>query len=48
MIQVVLEKPVPAAVARESGAVWVSGLLTTMAKATDLGNASYEMRAVKV
>jgi len=48
VIHVVPDKPVPAAVARDSGAVWVSGVLSTTAKATDLGNASYKLKAVKV
>lgn len=48
VIHVVPDKPVPASVSRESGAVWVSGVLATTAKATDLGNASYQIRAVKV
>ena len=48
VIHVVPDKPVPAAVAKDSGAVWVSGVLATTATVSDLGNASYKMKAVKV
>jgi len=48
VIDVVPDKPVPAAVSKDSGAVWVSGVISTTAKATELGNASYKMQAVKV
>jgi uncharacterized protein len=48
VIHVVPEKPVPAALAKDSGAVWVSGVLSTTATVSDLGNASYKMKAVKV
>lgn len=48
VIHVVPDKPVPAAVAKDSGAVWVSGVLSNTATVSDLGNASYKMKAIKV
>ena len=46
MIHVVAAKPVPAD--QNMQAVWVSGVMSVAAAATDMGNAGYRIEAQKV